>query len=80
MLLLSFTNIMVAIEANTIIQNNNTKIESILEQEDYNLKDKNAIYMNDYHRDQDQNNIIQFLRIIPMYKLFDQYRCTILIL
>lgn len=55
LLLLSFTDIVVAMEADAIIRNNNTRIESILELEDYNLKDKDVIYTNDYQQDRESD-------------------------
>lgn len=51
MLLLSFTDIVVAMDADAIIRNNTIRIESILELEVYDLKDKDAIYTNDFQQD-----------------------------
>lgn len=52
-LLLSFTDIVVAMEADAIIRNNTIRIESILELEDYNLAGKDIIYTNDYQQDRE---------------------------
>ncbi|KAG0576748.1 hypothetical protein M758_5G121400 [Ceratodon purpureus] len=52
-LLLSFTDIVVAMEADAIIRNKSVRIESILELEDYNVAGKDVIYTNDYQQDRE---------------------------
>jgi hypothetical protein len=49
-LLLSFTEIVVAMEADAIIRNITVRIESILELEGYNMVDKDVMYTNDYQQ------------------------------
>lgn len=56
-LLLSFTDIVVAMDADAIIRNNTIRIESILELENYNLAGKDVIYTNDYQQDRDSDPI-----------------------
>jgi hypothetical protein len=55
LLLLSFTEIVVAMEADAIIRNKTVRIESILELEDYNLAGKDVIYTNDYQQERDSD-------------------------
>jgi hypothetical protein len=53
LLLLSFSDIVFAMEADAIIRNQNTRIESILELEEYNVTNKDVIYTNDFQHNQE---------------------------
>ena len=52
-LLLSFANLVVAMEADAIIRNKSVRVESILELERYNVAHKDVIYTNDYEQDRE---------------------------
>lgn len=53
LLLLSFSDLVFALEADAIIRNKDTRIESILELEEYNVTDKDVIYTSDFQHSQE---------------------------
>ena len=54
-LLLSFADLVVAMEADAIIRNNTIRIESLLELEEYDVEDKDVIYTNDYQQERESD-------------------------
>jgi hypothetical protein len=52
-LLLSFADIVVAMEADVIIRNKTVRIESIFDLVEYNVTDKDVIYTTDFQQERD---------------------------